>query len=280
LTVPATGNYTLLVRDKNNIQLSNYSLRYTIENSAPIIESLNPASGSSQPNKPVNFTSAFIDPDSADYTGIQFAYLLINNSTAGANCFWAYYNQNTNKLYLRNDTNSSWLGGFAPGSANIIENSFAKLDCQQTTVSGAQKILTINWSVTFKFAFSGRSYNMYLYVKDDRNANSGWVQKGTWTIDPIEIVSFFPLDKSSFIEDAVIHCAVNAIPENPLYQYQFLVDGQIRRPYSAENSWDWRADAQDIGRRTLTVQVKNQEGGGTQIAHSLLIYRHPIEPQE
>jgi hypothetical protein len=108
---------------------------------------------------------------------------LINTSTGGRDCFYGYYNQNTNKLYLRNNANTSWLGGFTPGSSNIIENSYARLDCSTTAISGNGNTLRIKWNVTFKPTFTGNE-NTYLYVEDDKDAYSGWVLRGNWTINP------------------------------------------------------------------------------------------------
>ena len=32
----------------------------------------------------------------------------------------SWYSASVNRLYLRNNANTAWLGGFAPGSANTI----------------------------------------------------------------------------------------------------------------------------------------------------------------
>ncbi|MFZ2357421.1 MAG: SpvB/TcaC N-terminal domain-containing protein, partial [Candidatus Omnitrophota bacterium] len=127
---------------------------------------------------PQNFTTTFSDPDG--WQNIQYVYFLINASTDGKNCFYGYYNRNSNKLYLRNDTSSAWLGGYIPGAGNIIENSYAKLDCAQTTVTNNSNTLTVKWNIIFKPAFTGAK-KLYLYIRDNANAYQNWVQKGTWT---------------------------------------------------------------------------------------------------
>ncbi len=147
---------------------------------APAVGSISPSSGSSLPNSQVIFTTTYADPDG--WQNIQYVHLLINTAIDGRKSFYGYYNQNTNKLYLRNDANTEpWLGGFAPGSSNIIENSYVKLDCSKSTASGSGNNLTVTWNITFKSTFTGAK-KLYLYVKDDYNLNSDWVQKGTWTI--------------------------------------------------------------------------------------------------
>jgi hypothetical protein len=171
-------------------------------NSPPQLGTITPSSGTSNPNQTVSFTTTYIDPDG--WKNIRFVYLLVNTAASGTNCFYGYYNQNTNKLYLRNDANTAWLGGFAPGSANTIENSYAKLNCATTTASGSGTTLTVTWSVTFKSPFTGAK-NTYLYVKDDAGASVGLTKKGTWTItnNPPLTGTITPSSGTSCIDQAV-----------------------------------------------------------------------------
>lgn len=148
-------------------------------NATPQVVSVTPSSGIIPINTPTNFTSVYSDADG--WQNLAKAQLLINTSTNGAKCFYAYYDQNANKFYLRNDTNKSWLGGYAPGSANIIQNSYATLDCSRSTISGSGTTLSVSWSIAFKSTFTGSKY-LYLYVTDDTGAIQGWVNKGTCTI--------------------------------------------------------------------------------------------------
>lgn len=145
----------------------------------PQLGAVSPASGACQINIPQVFSAVYSDQDG--WENLQYLYFLINTSTSGANCLYGYYNQNTNKLYLRNDANTAWLGGYAPGSANIIENSYVKLDCAQTTASGSGSALTLNWQVSFKSAFIGDK-NIYLSARDDANSVKDWALKGTCDI--------------------------------------------------------------------------------------------------
>ncbi len=152
---------------------------YTVDRS-PQVGTIAPSSGSGQVNVAQVFTTTYSDPDG--WQNIQYVRFLVNTSTSGANCFFGYYKQNTNKLYLRDDADSSWLGGYVPGSSNTIENSYTKLKCASTTVSGSGTTLTVKWNVTFKSPFTGTK-NTYLKVVDDVDAYQDWIQKGTWTIN-------------------------------------------------------------------------------------------------
>ena len=66
-----------------------------------------------------------------------------------------YYILRENKLYLVADNGTSYLGGFAPGSANVISNSHGSLDCSKTTVTNAGESLTVSWSVSATSAPAG-----------------------------------------------------------------------------------------------------------------------------
>jgi hypothetical protein len=176
-------------------------------NQAPSVGIITPSSGASSPGQTVSFTTAYSDPDG--WMNIQYVHLLINTSVNGANSFYGYYNQNTNKLYLRNDGSTAWLGGYTPGSSNIIENSYVKLNCASTSVSGSSATLTVAWSITFKFSFTGTK-NTYLYVKDDANIYSGWFKKGAWTINAA------PIDNPPVITPALMSSVRGAVSGNML----------------------------------------------------------------
>ncbi|MFH0762755.1 MAG: hypothetical protein V1925_02570, partial [Candidatus Omnitrophota bacterium] len=148
-------------------------------NSAPSVGTVTPSAATTATGTPQLFTATYNDPDG--WQNIQYVFLLVNSSVSGINCPYLYYNQNTNKLYLRNDANSTWLGGFAPGSSNTIQNSYAKLNCASTIVSGSGTTLTVKWSVTAKAPFTGTK-NIYLYIKDDAGATTGYKKAGTWAI--------------------------------------------------------------------------------------------------
>ncbi|GEM_PF-947537 len=182
LKTPFTGakNTYSYVRDDVNAY-GNYTKvgTWSIPNQSPATGTVTPSSGQSQPDQIVNFASTYFDPDT--WLNIQYVYFLINTTSGGTNCFYGYYNRDTNKLYLRNDANTAWIGGYAPGSNYIIENSYAKLSCISTVVSGLGNTLSVNWAVTFKPVFLGIK-NIYLYVRDYANAYKNWTQAGIWAI--------------------------------------------------------------------------------------------------
>jgi hypothetical protein len=154
---------------------------YTVNN-PPKTCAITPSQSAVQANVEQVFTTTCSDSDG--WQNIQYVYFLVNSSTNLTNCFYGYYNQDTNKLYLRNDANTAWVGGYSPGANYIIENTYCKLNCSKTSISGSGNTLNINWDTVFKSAFNGLK-NTYLYVKDDTGAYEGWILKGTVNIDTI-----------------------------------------------------------------------------------------------
>ncbi|MFB3918530.1 MAG: SpvB/TcaC N-terminal domain-containing protein [Candidatus Velamenicoccus archaeovorus] len=127
----------------------------------------------------VTFSVAYSDSDG--WKDIKMAYIHVNVSTNKKNSFEAYYNRAANKLYLRNDANTSWGTGCAPGTARVLENSYVRMDCSQTSISGSGKKMMVRWVVSFKETFLGPK-NIYLYVQDSRGLKAGWTKKGVCTI--------------------------------------------------------------------------------------------------
>lgn len=144
----------------------------------PVNVSVTPNSGGAAAGTPVTFTTVQTDVDGAtDITNSQF---IVNTNTVATNSVWCYYNAVTNKLYLKNDA-GTFIGGFAPGSANVISNSQGSLNCAATTVVKSGNTLTVHWNLTFNASYTGTK-NLLLYAKDSTNQANGFDNLGTWTI--------------------------------------------------------------------------------------------------
>ncbi|GEM_PF-4311074 len=176
-------------------------------NSPPLVGMIIPSSGSSQADAPVNFITSYSDPNGA--SDIRYVYLLINNTLRASSGLYALYFQGSNIIYLMNDAGTAWIGPYSPGSSNIMENSYVKIDCSKTTVSRSGNTLTINWSVVFKSSFAGLK-NAYLYAQDNDSASSGWSQKGTWTINTV------PADNPPIITANIISSVKGSAAGNAL----------------------------------------------------------------
>ena len=255
---------------------------YTV-NVAPDLGTSTPSSGTGYAGTAQTFTAAYSDADG--WQNIQYVYFLISTSSSAlTNCSYLYYDQNTNKLYLRNDANSAWLGGFAPGTSNIIENSYAKLNCASTIVSGSANTMTVNWSVTCKNTFTGAKQT-YLYVKDDVNACVNWTQKGTWTIQqadttPPQITSVAPADGSTFKENDTVAVSPVVYDGDPSpLEYQFSVDGVVKKSWSSQANYNWVTASTDKGSHSIKTEVRDAGGQDAKQA-GIYVFRKPIGPPQ
>jgi hypothetical protein len=250
-------------------------------NSPPSAGIVTPSSGFSSANQTVSFTTTYSDPNG--YSNIQCVYFLINTAISGSNCFFGYYIRSANKLYLRDNTNSRWLGGYAPGSrGRFIENSYAKLDCSNTRVSGSGKTLSIKWSVVFKNIFSGIK-NSYLYVVDNRGASSGWVKKGTWNIDTSPPTGSIKINNDNQYTRTTTVTLNLIAQDNPggsgLSQMRFsndFITWSNPEAYATTKPWDITP-----GEGTKTVYVKFKDAvGNWSVAYSdsIILVSSPYPP--
>jgi len=204
---------------------------WTIANQPPSTGTVTPNNGNSNPGETISLTTTCSDPDG--WQQIQLVQFLINDALHGDHAFYAYYDQNANRIFLRNDTNTAWFGGYAPGSAHTLENSQAILDLQNTTISGDGDTLSITWCVTFKEGFTGLR-KMYQLVKDDSNVKTEWVQIGSWTFanQPPSIGGVTPSNGSSDPDEPVTITSVCSDPDGweNIKVVQLLINTQLQAP--------------------------------------------------
>jgi len=136
--------------------------------------SVTPSSGTGSSQ---SFSFVFTDP--AGYAAIRSVSLLFNSSLIGnAGCYVLVYPL-SNALYLANDANTGWLTPLTLGGAGTVQNSQCAITAAGSSAAGSGNTLTVTLSLSFQAAFKG-TRNVYMEAYD--GADSGWLQKGTWTI--------------------------------------------------------------------------------------------------
>ena len=146
---------------------------WTVTGGAPTADSVLPASGSG--NSP-NFT--FTSSDSASAFNITGMSLLITSGAPSVvtNACYLIYSRTTGTIGLYNNA-ATTLSTKPIGSSATLTNSQCAVGYTVMVTSGNSVSFTIN--VVFQ-SFSGAK-SVYLQANEP-NTNSGWVQRGTWTV--------------------------------------------------------------------------------------------------
>jgi hypothetical protein len=113
---------------------------------------------------------------------LNFLFLSINANNVNKR-LQTLYNVQTNKLYLLADDGVTLLGGFAPGSNNVISNSRGSLNCASTTLSISGNRLTVLWSVSATALLKGAN-PISLRARDRGGLDTGFQQMAgaVWNI--------------------------------------------------------------------------------------------------
>ncbi|MDO8588457.1 MAG: C10 family peptidase [Armatimonadota bacterium] len=161
-------------------KMADFTISGPVANQPPVDVSLSPNTGTIQSGGKMAFTTVYSDPDGCG--NLQASYLLLNNVLAASNAAYFKYDAAADRLYLRNNTDTSWLGGYAPGTANTIENSFCRLYCAETTKSASANDLSLTWTILLKPITAGGSCSAWLSVYDIAGANDGWDKMGSYDV--------------------------------------------------------------------------------------------------
>ena len=153
------------------------------------IESLFPEAVTSAAGTTQVFTS--VHRDLKGFENIRYVSFFV-----GGTVLKAAYDAVTNRLFLANDTGSGWIGGYPPGSPNLVKNRHGILDCWNTTVSGSGITLTINWAFIPSPTLGGKTYPIYMFMENRQGNRDGWKQMGSWTIQRIRDVAVTDLSVS------------------------------------------------------------------------------------
>lgn len=127
------------------------------------------------------------DKDGAD--DIAYVYTRVATDLNDAAPLDVYYNGAQNKLYLYDG--AQWIGGYAPGSANVISGPRGSLNCAKTSVSRQAGLLTIGWNLTPSTALVGAKW-VWNRAQDKANHWESWGKWSSWTISAPAITNSAP----------------------------------------------------------------------------------------
>ncbi|MGC2662412.1 MAG: BACON domain-containing carbohydrate-binding protein [Bryobacteraceae bacterium] len=125
------------------------------------------------------FTLTFTDTNGfADLTVMN---MLINGALNGAHACYMAFSQQSNVLYLVNDSGSALTAPLTLGGQGFISNSQCSVNGPTSSVLRSGNTLTLTLDMTFTAGFAGTRV-MYLAAGNAEGANSGWQPLGTWLV--------------------------------------------------------------------------------------------------
>ena len=135
----------------------------------PGTESVSPADVNATGNVATNITATFSHGEG--YNELSRGDLVIANSySQGLNGCWLVYRVDINRLYLISD-GGSYLAAGTPGSGLTVQNSRCILNAAASSVATDGDNVSVTFNVTFKAAFAGGPYNMWLRAQE----NLSWI---------------------------------------------------------------------------------------------------------
>jgi hypothetical protein len=119
--------------------------------------------------------------DPSGFGSISATQTIINSTLTYTGSCAAFYTASTQSLAIINDAGDAFSAPAKLGVAGTLQNSQCSIDVGASSVSGVGSNLTLNLAVTFKPGFAGTK-NIFMQVQNKFGLNSGWQNRGTWTL--------------------------------------------------------------------------------------------------
>jgi hypothetical protein len=142
----------------------------------PAAISVTPSSGSTASQ---NFTLQYSDTGGTGSLSWVWVWFSATSGSSASSCV-LYYQPSTNQVNLLNDAGNSWTAA-TPGAVTTLQNSQCSVNLASTSVTPSGDNLTLNLPMTFQPAYAGAK-NIDMYAADTSGSNTGWIQRGTWTV--------------------------------------------------------------------------------------------------
>jgi len=154
INVPVTGGtsdasgltFQMVLSKPVNAQLAGGIGTCTItHDSVPLVIGVTPTPAASQVGSANLLTTTFSAVGGP--TNMSSVAFCVGKLSTAATSLYLKYIVGTNALYLAN-ASGTYIGGFAPGSNNVITTALGSLDCSKTTVARNGNQLAVAWSIT------------------------------------------------------------------------------------------------------------------------------------
>jgi hypothetical protein len=143
-------------------------------NAPPAAVSVTPSSGIG-----ASQTLTMLFSDANGYTDIPVMLVVANEVLSAAGSCYMYVDRTSGFIYLMNDAATAWAGPLRLGSAGTMANSQCVVNAGASSLVGGGTNLTLRLALTF---LRRGTKGIYMYAQDAAGLNTGWQQRGTWTV--------------------------------------------------------------------------------------------------
>ncbi len=155
-----------------------WDLMGIFHNVKPQVVSIDPNSGVLPIDAKTSLTSIYRDANGS--SDLRTCRLFVNDTLGSGNAMFLWYDNATNKVYLKDDANASWGTGYAPGTDVTLSNSQCEVYVKDTTVISAGNDLTLVWSFKLKPSMAEKNLCSWMYANDSGGLFDGWKKMGTY----------------------------------------------------------------------------------------------------
>jgi Zn-dependent metalloprotease len=150
----------------------------------PQAVSVSPSSGSGSTQA---FTLQYSDTGgAADLTSARVRF---GASNVGPGTCTARYNAATGAVGILDDAGTTWNDTGVMGSGTLA-NSQCTLNLASSSATPSGNDLTVILNITFNASFAGAK-QVYMLAQSSSGANTGWIQRGTWTVPSVSFTGLF-----------------------------------------------------------------------------------------
>lgn len=150
-------------------------------NRTPSPAGLAPEEVTSQPDDDRLVSASYLGFDGHD--DLRYVYLLVREKVATSRALYVRCDAINDRLSLRSADGRQWLGGVAPGSHEVLDNGYGRLDVARTRVTRAVQTLSVEWMLSRADAGTVPLQNIYLRAADREDAFSEWHDLGDWALE-------------------------------------------------------------------------------------------------
>lgn len=150
--------------------------------SAPVLVTLSPKTGILRAGTVYTISAVYAHKEG--YEALRECLLMINTDLEPSHAILLKYSEKTRRLYLRNDADTDWLGGYPANADKTVSNGQVKVYLLKTEVDKTPHTITVRWRISVKSGSSltNQTCPACMYARDVHGSKTDWKKMGEFNI--------------------------------------------------------------------------------------------------